>query len=151
MMLQVRGIATRLSAEVKGLSMAARNAADAQSLVDTADAAHQEATNMLLRMRELAVQAANGTLTDADRTALNTEVTALETEISNMSNNTQFGGISLAASSALKFQIGVNNGDANTVSHTFAKFTATAISANVDVTSAGSCLLYTSPSPRDSV
>ena len=55
-----------------------------------------------------------------------------------MSNNTQFGGISLAASSAIKFQIGVNNGDANTVSHTFAKFTATAISANVDVTSAGS-------------
>ena len=133
-----QGIATRLSAEVKGLAMAARNAADAQSLVDTADAAHQEATNMLLRMRELAVQAANGTLTDADRTALNTEVTALETEITNMSNNTQFGGISIAASSAIKFQVGINNGDANTVSHTFAKFTATAISANVDVTSAGS-------------
>ena len=133
-----QGIATRLTAEIQGLSMAARNAADAQALVDTAEASHQEVHNMLLRMRELAVQAANGTLTDADRTALNTEVTALETEITNMSNNTQFGGISIAASTAIKFQVGINNGDANTVSHTFAKFTATAISANVDVTSAGS-------------
>ena len=97
-----QGIATRLTAEIQGLSMAARNAADAQALVDTAEASHQEVHNMLLRMRELAVQAANGTLTDADRTALNTEVTALETEITNMSNNTQFGGISIAASSAIK-------------------------------------------------
>ena len=134
-----QGIATRLSSEVKGLAMAARNAADAQALVDTADAAHQEATNMLLRMRELAVhRLANRTLTSADRTALNTEVTALETEITNMSNNTQFGGVSIAASTAIKFQIGINNGTANTVSHTFAKFTATAISANVDVSSQGS-------------
>ena len=133
-----QGIATRLTAEIQGLSLAARNAADAQSLIDTAEAAHQEVQNMLLRMRELAVQASNGTLTKADRTALDTEVTSLENEITNMSNNLQFGGVSIAASTALRFQIGSRNGDANTVTHTFAKFTATGISANVDVSSQGS-------------
>ena len=50
-----QGIATRLTAEIQGLTMAARNAADAQSLIDTAEAAHQEVTNMLLRMRENAL------------------------------------------------------------------------------------------------
>ena len=56
-----QGIATRLAAEVKGLEMASRNAADAQAMVDTADGAYQEVSNMLLRMREMAVQAVNGT------------------------------------------------------------------------------------------
>ena len=62
-----QAIATRLTAEVQGLSMASRNAADAQSMVDTAEGAMQEVHTILLRMRELAVQSANGTLTDADR------------------------------------------------------------------------------------
>ena len=57
--------------------MASRNASDAQAMIDTADGAHQEVHNMLLRMREIAVQAANGTLNDADRTALNEEVSIL--------------------------------------------------------------------------
>ena len=76
-----QGIATRLSAELVSLKMASRNASNAQSMIDTAEAAHQEVHNMLVRMREIAVQAANGTLSTADRTALNEEVTALETEI----------------------------------------------------------------------
>ena len=59
-----QGIATRLSAEIKSIEMASRNASDAQAMIDTADGAHQEVHNMLLRMRELAVQAANGTLRD---------------------------------------------------------------------------------------
>ena len=57
-----QGIATRITAQVQGLEMASRNAADAQAMIDTAEAAHQEVHNMLLRMREIAVQAANGTL-----------------------------------------------------------------------------------------
>ena len=131
-----QGIATRLSADLMGLEMASRNASDAQSMIDTAEAAHQEVHNMLLRMREIAVQAANGTLSDADRTALNEEVTALETEITSIADNTSFAGVNLGTSTAVKFQIGANNGD--TLDHTFKDFDATKIGANVDVLTTGS-------------
>ena len=131
-----QGIATRLSAELRGIEMASRNASDAQAMIDTADGAHQEVHNMLLRMREIAVQAANGTLNDADRTALNEEVSALETEITSIANNTSFAGINLGTSTAVKFQIGANNGD--NLDHTFKDFDATTISADVDVLSTGS-------------
>ena len=131
-----QGIATRLSADLMGLEMASRNASDAQSMIDTAESAHQEVHNMLLRMREIAVQAANGTLSDADRTALNEEVTALETEITSIADNTSFAGVNLGTSTAVKFQIGANNGD--TLDHTFKDFDATTIGATVDVLSTGS-------------
>ena len=61
-----QAIATRITAEVEGLKMASRNAADAQGLIDTAEGALQESHNLLLRMRELAVQTANGTMNDDD-------------------------------------------------------------------------------------
>ena len=131
-----QGIATRLSAEIKSIEMASRNAADAQAMIDTADGAHQEVHNMLLRMREIAVQAANGTLSTADRTALNAEVTALETEITSIADSTAFAGVNLGTSTALKFQTGTGNGD--TIDHTFKDFDATTISADVDVLSTGS-------------
>ena len=131
-----QGIATRLSAELRGIEMASRNASDAQAMIDTAEGAHQEVHNMLLRMREIAVQAANGTLSGADRTALNEEVSALETEITSIANNTSFAGINLGTSTPVKFQIGANNGE--TLDHTFKDFDATTISADVDVLSTGS-------------
>ena len=131
-----QGIATRLSAEIMGLEMASRNASDAQSMMDTAEAAYQEVHSMLIRMREIAVQAANGTLSTADRTALNAEVTALETEITSIADNTAFAGVNLGTSTAVTFQTGTGNGD--TISHTFKDFDATKISANVDVLSTGS-------------
>jgi len=131
-----QGIATRLSAELRGIEMASRNASDAQSMIDTAEAAHQEVHNILLRMREIAVQSANGTLSGADRTALNEEVSALETEITSIANNTSFAGVNLGTSTAVKFQIGANNND--TLDHTFKDFDATTISADVEVLSVGS-------------
>ena len=131
-----QGIAMRLSAEIKSLGMASRNASDAQAMIDTADGAHQEVQNMLLRMREIAVQAANGTLNDADRTALNEEVSALETEITSIADNTTFAGVNLGTSTAVKFQIGTENGV--TLDHTFKDFDATTISADIDVLSTGS-------------
>ena len=121
-----QGIATRLAAEVKGLEMASRNAADAQAMVDTADGAYQEVSNMLLRMREMAVQAVNGTLSDADRTALNTEMTALEAEITKIADNTEFAGIDLGTSKAITFQIGA--GKDETIEHTFKDFDAANLS-----------------------
>ena len=121
-----QGIAVRLTAEVKGLEMASRNAADAQAMVDTAEGAHQEVHSMLLRMREIAVQAVNGTLNNADRTALNTEMTALEAEITKIADNTAFGGINLGTSSAITFQIGA--GKDETIEHTFKDFDAASLS-----------------------
>ena len=121
-----QGIAVRLTAEVKGLEMASRNAADAQAMVDTAEGAHQEVHSMLLRMREIAVQAVNGTLNNADRTALNTEMTALEAEITKIADNTAFGGINLGTSSAITFQIGA--GKDETIDHTFKDFDAASLS-----------------------
>mgnify|MGYP001242114835 CR=1 FL=1 len=130
-----QAISTRLTAEVQGLQMASRNAADAQSMIDTAESAHQEVHNMLLRMREIAVQAANGTLSDADRTALNAEVTALETEITSIADNTEFAGVKLGTSVAATFQTGTRNGV--NMSHTFKDFDATTIGADVSVGSSG--------------
>ena len=126
-----QGIAMRLSAEIQSIQMASRNASDAQAMIDTADGAHQEVHNMLLRMREIAVQAANGTLSTADRTALNEEVTALETEITSIADNTSFAGVNLGTSTAVTFQIGTGNGD--TLSHTFKDFDKTKIGASVAV------------------
>ena len=87
-----QGIATRLSGEIQGLNMAARNASDGQSLLDTAEGALKEVHSLLLRMRELAVQSSNDTLTTADRTATQAEVGVLEAEIQRVSDNTTWGG-----------------------------------------------------------
>ena len=65
-------ISTRLTAEIEGLKVASRNAADAQSLIDTAEGALKESTSILLRMRELAIQASTSTLTDSDSCLLYT-------------------------------------------------------------------------------
>ena len=87
-----QAISTRLSAEIQGLAMASRNAADAQSLIDTAEGAMQETHNVLLRMRELAVQSSNGTLTDADRQHTNAEWMQMRGEIGRIANNTSWAG-----------------------------------------------------------
>ena len=70
-------IASRLTAESRGLDMAARNAADAQAMLDTVESAHNEINNILQRMRELAVQGANDTNGTADRTNIRKELTEL--------------------------------------------------------------------------
>ena len=101
-----QAIATRLSAEIGGLAMASRNAADAQSMLDTADGAMAETHNVLLRMRELAVQSANGTLTDNDRAHTSAEFKQLEAEIDRISANTKFAGQNLLNGVSLSFQVG---------------------------------------------
>jgi len=128
-----QGIATRLTAEITSLNMASRNASDAQAMIDTAEAAHQEVHAILLRMREIAVQASNGTLSDSDRTALDAEVTELETEISSIADNTKFAGINLGTGESVKFQIGTAEG--NVLNHTFVDFDVSSIGANITVNS----------------
>jgi flagellin len=85
-------ISERMSAQVSGLNMAVRNANDAISLLQTADGATQEISNMLGRMRELAVQAASGTYTTTDQAALDLEFGALMDEIDRIAANTEWNG-----------------------------------------------------------
>jgi flagellin len=87
----------RMSAQVSGLNMAVRNANDAISLLQTAEGAGREITNMLGRMRELAVQASSGTYTATDRTALNLEYQALLSEIDRVATNTEWNGDKILA------------------------------------------------------
>ena len=109
-------VAIRMSAEINGLTTSLKNAGDAQSAIDTGEAALAEVQTLLLRMRELAVQAATQTTTTADRAALDSEVSALETEINRIGTSTTWGGINIlngtySKASPIKFQIGPNNGD----------------------------------------
>ena len=110
-------IASRLSAEVKGTQQAIRNAMDAQSLLDTAEGAHLEIEQVLQRMRELAVQAANDTNSSSDRTALNAEVTELKAEINRIKDVTTWAGIKLLdgtqSTTGLRFQVGADNSVTN--------------------------------------
>jgi len=85
-------IAARMESQVRGLNQAMRNAADGQSMVDTAEGAMNEIANMLQRMRELSLQAANGTNSDNDRSNLNDEVNQLKAEIDRIVGTTTFNG-----------------------------------------------------------
>ena len=110
-------IATRMTSEVRGLSMASRNANDGISLAQTAEGGMNEITNMLQRMRELAVQAANGTLSDGDRDNLQVEFTAMVSQIDDVANRTNFNGVNvLNAAGTLNIQTGSSAGEVVTIS-----------------------------------
>lgn len=93
-------ISNKMTSQIRGLNQAVRNANDGISLLQTAEGATQEITNMLQRMRELAVQASNDTYTSADRSALNSEVTALKSEITRIADNTEWNGMKLFTASS---------------------------------------------------
>ena len=101
-------ISTRMDSQVKGIGMAIKNAADAQSLVETTDGAHQEITNILQRMRELSIQAANDTNVASDRVSMQSEVTQLQAEINRISSQTTWNGMALldGTFASKQFQIG---------------------------------------------
>ena len=113
-------ISSRMTSQVNGLNMAVRNANDAISMVQTADGAMVEVTNMLQRMRELGVQAMTGTLTASDNDALNVELTALKGGIQDIASDTQWNGENLldGSAGATAFQVGANA--SQTISVTFA-------------------------------
>jgi flagellin len=104
-------IAGRMTSQIKGLNMAIKNANDTVALAQTAEGAMEEVTSMLQRMRELAVQASNGTMNDSDRKSLDAEVQALKTEIDRVAGTTQFNNQNLLDGSFAKsFQIGDKTG-----------------------------------------
>lgn len=106
-------IAERMNSQIKGMNVAIRNANDAISLSQTAEGALGKVGDNLQRMRELAVQAANGTNSTADRTTLDQEYTALAGEVTRVLQSTKFNGLNLLNASApatgFDFQVGANN------------------------------------------
>jgi flagellin len=88
-------ISNSMTSQINGMSQAIRNANDGVSLVQTADGAMSEVSNMLQRVRELAVQSASGTYSDDDRANMQTEVGQLTSQITSTLNNTQFNGVAL--------------------------------------------------------
>ncbi|MFP7753040.1 flagellin [Thermodesulfobacteriota bacterium B35] len=103
-------ISDRMTAQIRGLNQAARNANDGISLAQTAEGAMQESTNILQRMRELAVQAANATNSAADRAALQSEVNQLKSEMNRIANSTTFNGLKILDGTFVsqQFQVGPN-------------------------------------------
>ena len=93
-------ISEKMRAQIRGLNQAARNAQDGISLIQTAEGALDEVSNMLVRLKELAVQKANGTYNDKDKENLSLEMTSLTTEIENIFNNTKFNGSQVLKSAA---------------------------------------------------
>ena len=120
--------------------MAVRNANDAISMIQTADGAMIEVTNMLQRMRELAVQAASDTNTSTDRASLNVEFQALGAEITRVGGNTQWNGVNIldgvATSGAQDFQVGANA--SQVIQHTFATIGKNSSTISQTETTAGS-------------
>src|SRR3954463_10921538 len=104
-------ISEKLRGQIGGLSQASRNAQDAVSLVQTAEGALNEVHSMLQRVRELAVQYKNGTLSSTDQTAIQSEVNQLKAEIQRIGTATQFNGIDLLnANGTVTFQVGAADG-----------------------------------------
>ena len=122
-------ISTRLTSQIRGLNQAIRNTNDGISLIQTAEGATEQVTNMLQRMRELAVQSSNDTNNSTDRTYLNLEFQALTSQIGDISNFTQWNGADIlnqkgGASGVFTFQVGANSGQ--TIAISFSNLTTQA-------------------------
>lgn len=127
-------ISTRMSSQIVGLEQSIQNASDAISMIQTAESALDEMTNMLLRMRELALQASNGTGSVADRDYLQDEFTRLKAEIDRIANNTEWNGRPVlngnaggSAVQTVSFQVGGNAGQ--TISVNFGYMVGGGVSA----------------------
>ena len=159
-------ISTRLTSQIRGLNQAIRNTNDGISLIQTAEGATEQVTNMLQRMRELAVQASNDTNNSNDRSYLNLEFQALTSQIDNIANYTQWNGSNIlnrsngtavGTSGVFNFQVGANSGQ--TISITFSNMTtesgkgvlSTVAGNNITGTSSSSAALGVIISALDTV
>jgi flagellin len=116
-------IATSMTAQVRGMNQGIRNANDGISLAQTAEGALSEVSNMLQRIRELAVQGASGTFQASDRAAMQSEVTNLTEQIADVLSNTTFNGITLFSTTAgtdvaIDIQTGAESGQVVTLTST---------------------------------
>jgi len=151
-------IATRLKAQTSGMAVAMRNTQNSTSMLQTAEGALDEVSNMLIRMKDLATQAADASSTTADKTAMQSEYDALGKELGNVLKNTTFGGANLLAGTggtlitgALTFQIGASSSETMSVDLSTSmsavtaavntasgKYSSTAATAGTEIASASS-------------
>jgi len=136
-------IASSMTSQIRGMSQAVRNSNDGISMAQTADGALDEVTNMLQRIRELAVQASSGTYSSTDKTNLQTEVTQLASQITAITSNTKFNGVSLfsgtaGSSGTVTIQTGSTSSD--TVNVDFTQLDLSAVSS-VDLTTGATAAL----------
>ncbi len=130
-------ISDRMTSQIRGLNQAARNANDGISLAQTAEGALQESTNILQRMRELAIQSANDTNTNQDRASLQAEVDQLISELDRIGNNTTFNGKKLLDGSMTNasFHVGANANQS--ISFSVGDARATSLGSNATVSTTG--------------
>jgi flagellin len=125
-------IGNKMTAQIKALDQSVRNANDGISMMQTAEGATKEITNMLQRMRELSVQAANDSYSATDRTAIAAEVTQLTSEVTRIADNTQWNGMSIlsggAAFAVMTFQVGTEGDSSSAITVGFSDMDATALS-----------------------
>ncbi len=121
-------IASRLEADAMGLKQALRNASDAQNFLDTAEGAMEEVKNILLRIRELAVQGSNATNSATDIGYIENEMTALEAEIAAIGTDTTWSDIEMLGGDAGAFQFQVGTNAADEISITTTALTLTNLS-----------------------
>lgn len=134
-------IATRMTSQIRGQTMAIKNANDGISIAQTAEGAMQEQTNILQRMRELAVQSRNDNNSSTDRDALNKEFTQMSAELTRIANSTNLNGKNLldGTASAMTFQVGSNTGSANQITLTLSdSFDADTLGVGSAITISGS-------------
>jgi flagellin len=128
------GISERMRAQVRSLHQAGRNASDGVSLVQTAEGALNELNSNLVRMRELAIQASNGTLNSGDRAVINVEFTALIDEIERVATQSTFNGVTLfdGSTATLLIQVGTESGE--TIDIALEDLTVATLGISTDVT-----------------
>ena len=127
-------ISESMKSQIRGLHQAERNANDGISLLQTAEGALSEVSNILIRMRELSVQAVNGSLTGTDRGYLNTEFDNLRNEITRIANVTEFNGTALlnADSNTFSFQVGIKNDGNSQIKVELSSMTAATAGLNLN-------------------
>lgn len=143
-------IATRLKAQTSGMAVAMRNTQNSVSMLQTAEGAFDEVTNMLVRMKDLATQASDASSSPNDRSAMQSEFDALGTELGNVMNNTSFGGNKLLAkvggtlAAPMTFQIGASSAEQMNIDLS-ATGTSSMVTLDASLTAATS--KYTLPAP----
>ena len=127
-------ISESMSTQIRSYTIAERNAQDAVSMVQTAEGALSEVHSIMGRMRELAMQGANGSLTDTDRGFLDTEYQALKAEIGRIQGAAKFNGKDLLSLnvSTIQFQIGLDDASSDQLTLTFGGFGLTAITGSAN-------------------
>ena len=131
-------IAERMNTQVRGMNVAIRNANDGISLAQTAEGGLKEVGNMMQRMRELAVQSANGSNSDKDRVNLNKEFQALNEEITRIAETTTFNGSEVlnaaASGDTISFQVGANTNASNQLEITMVQLEALSAATSISST-----------------